>query len=133
MPIPLEEVEIRAGYVDDISEFDRFTGGQTLEMRRRVGDQFAERTFLRIMLDGEEEDIDALLGRTPKSQAKAAEKLFAEIERARRGVTPYRSSTSRRRLSPSSSVTTSEAPMVGPPTQSDTGLRRTNPTGSVGL
>lgn len=84
--VPLDEVDIRAGYVDDISEFDRFTGGQTNKLRREIGDSFAERTFLRhrIVVDGQEEDIDAFFGRTPNGQSKAAVRLFKEIERAKR-------------------------------------------------
>ncbi len=78
---PAERVQLRGGVVDDISEFDRFTGGHTSQYRARVGDQFATRTFLRhrFFVDGEEHDIDAMYGRVPKSQTKAAEKIRAAL------------------------------------------------------
>ena len=74
---PMDEAKLVRGYVDDISDFDRFTGGHTNRIRAELGDDFAGRKFLRhrMLIDGEEHDIDAMFGRTPKSQMKAAERL----------------------------------------------------------
>lgn len=75
--VPIDKAILRSGYVDDISEFDRFTGGHANKMRSQVGDAFADRTFLRyrLVIDGEEHEIDAFFGRTPKGQQREAEKL----------------------------------------------------------
>ena len=74
---PIDEVIVRKGYVDDISEFDRFTGGQANVMRAKAGDSFADRRFLRyrFLIDGEEHEIDAFVGRMPKTQHRLAHRL----------------------------------------------------------
>ena len=79
---PLDQVTLRKGYVDDISEFDRFTGGQANLMRAKVGDSFADRKFLRhrLVIDGEEHEIDAFFGRTPNGQEREAAKLSEFLE-----------------------------------------------------
>ena len=79
--VPVSEATLRAGYVDDISEFDRFTGGYANQMRLRVGDQFADRSFLRhrLVVDGVEHELDAFLGRTPKGQRRVAEALKTRL------------------------------------------------------
>ena len=85
--VPLNEVVLRTGYVDDISEFDRFTGGYANKFRSKVGDSFADRDFLRhrLVYNGEEHDIDAFFGRTPKAQVAQAAKLIQAIENAKLG------------------------------------------------
>lgn len=87
--VPLDEVDLRSGYVDDISEFDRFTGGYANQFRSQVGDAFADRTFLRhrLFYEGEEQDIDAFFGRMPKTQIAMADKLVAAIDNARQRST----------------------------------------------
>lgn len=83
--LPLDKVELRSGYVDDLSEINRFTGGYTNKFRAKIGDTFAERSFPRHRLyyDGEQTDIDAFFGRTPISQTVAAERLVRAIEDAK--------------------------------------------------
>ncbi len=83
--VAIEDVDLRSGYVDDISEFDRFTGGYANQMRSKVGDTYADRKFLRHRLyyQGEEHDIDAFFGRMPKTQLVMATKLEAAINSAR--------------------------------------------------
>lgn len=84
---PVDGVRLLAGQVDDISDFDRFTGGYANHFRAEVGDSFADRTFLRhcLVADGEQYDIDAMFGRTPRSQRQAADKIRQALEGTRVG------------------------------------------------
>ena len=72
-----EEARLVAGHLDELSEFDRFTGGQSRAYRRKLEDYAAEERLLRhrLVIDGKQHEIDAMMGRTPRAQREAAERL----------------------------------------------------------
>jgi len=76
---PLAGSRLIAGRLDELSDFDRFTGGESRGYRMRLGDSAAETKLLRhrLKLNGKQHEIDAMMGRTPKGQLKAAERLRA--------------------------------------------------------
>ena len=83
---PIDQVEMLAGMVDvDIAEIDRTTGGHARESRQKAGDEIASRKFLRnrLTIDGEQHEIDAMLGRSSKAQAKAAANVIKTLYEAK--------------------------------------------------
>lgn len=90
---PIEHVEMRAAMLDeDIGEIDHITGGHARTARAKAGDEGASRRLLRnrLIIDGEQHEIDAMLGRTREGQAEAAAKVIEALyaAKARRSPPP---------------------------------------------